>query len=140
MAGEPTLLFYHENETIQHLFFDCRFARMVWATVYAAWGIPKSYNMQRMFGSWLNGIPKEYKKLVLLGAAALCWSVWHYRNSVIFYNKQPSFLQVIYSVTHWLRTWAILQPSTSLDVLVPASHFFGAGGQGIFCSGTWVAV
>ena len=90
----------HENETIQHLFFDCRFTRMVWASVYAAWGIPKPHNNPSMIGSWLNGIPKEYKPLVLLGAAALCWSVWLCRNVVVFDNKKYLLLQVIYSTTH----------------------------------------
>ena len=81
-----------------------------------------------MFGNWTFGVPKEYKQLVCVGAAALCWSIWRCRNSVILYNKQPSFLQVIYSTTHWLRTWAILQPPTLQDVLIAASHFFSTSG------------
>ena len=109
---------------IQHLFFDCRFTRMVWASVNAAWGIPKPHNMPSMFGSWLNGILKEYKPLVLLGAAVLCLSVRLCRNAVVFDNKKNLFfLQVIYSTTHWLRTWAILQKLTLQDKLVAASHF-----------------
>ena len=105
-------------------FFDCRFARMIWASVYAAWGIPKPHNMPRMFGSWLNGIPKEYKPLILLGAAALCWFVWLCRNDVVFNNKKSSFLQVIYSTTHWFRLWAFLRKHNTLqDKFVAASHF-----------------
>ena len=30
----------HENETIQHMFFDCRFTRMAWATVYSMGASP----------------------------------------------------------------------------------------------------
>ena len=30
--GNQQCCFCHENEMIQHLFFDCRFARLVWAT------------------------------------------------------------------------------------------------------------
>ena len=75
-----------------------------------------------MFGSWLIGIPKEYKPLVLLGAAVLCWPVWLCRNVVVFDNNF-FFLQVIYSTTHWLGTWAILQKQTLQDKLVAASHF-----------------
>ena len=78
--GQQQCCFCHENKSIQHLFFDYRFTRMVWASVYAAWGIQKPHNMFSMFESWLNGIPKEYKPLVLLGAAVLCWSVWLYRK------------------------------------------------------------
>ena len=108
---------------IQHLFFDCRFTRMVWASVYAAWDIPKPHNMPSMFGSWLNRILKEYKPLVLLGAAALCWSVWLCKNTVVFDNKKSFFLLVIYSTTHRLRTWAILQKYSLHDKFVVASHF-----------------
>ena len=49
--GNQQCYFCHENEMIQHLFSDCRFTRMVWASVYAAWGIPKPHNMPIMFGS-----------------------------------------------------------------------------------------
>ena len=37
--GNQQCCFCHENEMIQHLFFDCRFTWMVWASVNAAWGI-----------------------------------------------------------------------------------------------------
>ena len=70
---------------------------MVWASVDAAWGISKPHNMPSMFGSWLYGIPKEYKPLVLLGAAALCWSVWLCRNTVVFDNKKPFFAGYLFN-------------------------------------------
>ena len=97
--------------------------RMVWASVYAAWGISKPRNMANMFGSRLNRVPKDFKSLVLVGATTLCWSVWLYRNGVVFDNKQSSFLQVVFSTMHWLRTWAILQRPSSQEVLVEASLF-----------------
>ena len=76
-----------------------------------------------MFGSWLNGLPKNFEPLVLVGAVALCWSVWLYRNAMVFDNKPSFFLHVIFSTTHWLRTWAILQKYSLHDKLVAASHF-----------------
>ena len=36
-------------------------------------GIPKPRNVISIFGSWLNGLPKYFKPLVLVGAAALCY-------------------------------------------------------------------
>ena len=42
---------------------------------------------------------------------------------MVFDNKKYSFLQVIYSTTHWLRSWAILQKHTLQDKFVVASHF-----------------
>jgi len=82
--GNQQCCFCHENETIQHLFFDCQFMRMVWASVYAACGISKPWNVSSMFGSLLNGLPKFFK-LVLVGAAALCWFVWlSKKNEITF--------------------------------------------------------
>jgi len=107
--GSQQCCFCHEDETIQHLFFDCRVTRLLWASVYTAWGLPKPISVSNMFENWLNGIPKDYKPLVLIGVAALCWSVWRCRNAVVFDNKKHSFLQVIFATTHWLRIWAILQ-------------------------------
>ena len=95
-------------------------------------GIPKPHNMPSMFGSWLFRIPREYKPLVLLGAAVLCWSVWLYRNIVVFDNKKSSFLQVIYSTTHWLCKWTILQKLTLQDKLVAASHFLAQVAKDFF--------
>ena len=90
--GNQQCCLCHENEMIQHLFFDCRFTQMIWSTVYSAWGLSKPRNISNMFGSWLNGITKFYKSLVLVGAAALCWSVWLCRNAFVFENKHSYFL------------------------------------------------
>ena len=61
----------------------------------------------------------------------LVWQEWHswvvlfdYVEMLSFFqNKHFSFLQVIYSTIHWLRTWAIFQQPTIQKVLVAASRF-----------------
>ena len=68
---------------------------------------------------------KKFKPLVLVG-------VWLCRNTVILYNKKKFFLQVIFSTTHWPRTWAILQRHTSQDILVVASLFLGQVAKNFF--------
>ena len=97
--------------------------------------LPKLSSVSNIFGNWLNGIPKDYNPLVLVGAAALCWSIRRCRNAVVFYNKKHSFLQVIFATTHWLRTWAILQRPSSQDTLVAASHFLAQVAKDFFA---WV--
>ena len=72
-------------------FFDCRFIRMAWTIVYAAWGLSKSCNISNMFGSWFNGILKYYKSLVFVGAAALWWSIWLCKNTVVFLEQTLFF-------------------------------------------------
>jgi len=64
--------FCYENETIQHLFLDFRYARLVWDTVYVAWGLPRPHNVSNMFGRLLDGLRKDLKPFVVPRAAALC--------------------------------------------------------------------
>lgn len=96
---------------------------------------PRPQNVSTMFRSQLDGLRKDLKPLVLMGVIALCWSLWLYRNAIIFENKQCSFLQVIYSITHWFRTWSILQKPTSQEVGCSGFSFFGAGDLGFFLPG-----
>ena len=84
MGKKTHIVVSHKNETRQHLFFIRRFMQLAWASAYAAWDIPKPRNVSNMFGSWLNGLPKNFEPLVLVGAVALCWSVWLYRNAMVF--------------------------------------------------------
>ena len=121
--GSKQYCFCHKDETIKHLFFECRFARVVWSVFQAASGLSQPHSVSNMFGSWLCGLSKELKSLTLLGAAATCWSLWLCRNDLVFEKKHTcSLLQVIYSIIHWLRTWAVLQKPASQDLVVAASQ------------------
>jgi hypothetical protein len=105
---------------------------MVWASIYAAWGLPKPSSVSNMLNGWLNLVPQNFKPLVIVGAAALCWTVWRCRNAVVFDNKSPNFLQVIFTTSHWLRTWSILQQPSSRDSLVAASQCLVQVAKAIF--------
>jgi hypothetical protein len=60
----------HGHHTSNYLFYECRFARVVWCIIHAAFGFSRPNSVSHMFRSWLWGIEKEKKQLVLLGAAA----------------------------------------------------------------------
>jgi hypothetical protein len=70
--GSLKCCFCSSIETIQHLFFDCHFAKFIWNTVYLAFGIQPPSSFSDLFGSWLNGTPRKLMSQILLGAAALC--------------------------------------------------------------------
>lgn len=140
--GSKTCCFCHKDETIQHLFFQCRLSRLVWSVIHLASNLKPPRNVGHMFGSWLSCVSKEMMNLLLMGTTALCWSIWLSRNGVIFDNKMVSSpLQVITLVTRWLHTWAILHQSGLRDTItvVPrcldqvAHKFF-------FYPGAWVAI
>ena len=76
-----------------------------------------------MFGAWLGSFPKKLKNIALLGAAITVWAIWLHRNDLVFKTKTISSpLQVIYTVAHWLRAWAVLQKVELQDMVVVASQ------------------
>jgi hypothetical protein len=109
-VGSETCCFCDCKEFIQHLFFDCPFAKVVWRIIYMTFGLAPPKNITNLFGNWLKGIPT--KELIQFRAEVcmVIWTMWNTRNDLIF-NKQksPSFLQVIPMVAHWIRTWSYLQ-------------------------------
>src|SRR5438105_86510 len=96
---------------------------MVWGLIHLAFGIMKPSNVFNMFGNWLGGFDKELRNTALLGAATTVWSLWLHRNDIAFEKKTNSSpLQVIYVISHWLRTWAVLQKVDLRVTVVEASR------------------
>jgi len=94
-----------------------------------------------MFNGWLRGVNKDVKLLLLLGGAVTCWSIWLSRNDIVFEKKKiVSPVQVIYLVTHWLRTWVILQKPDLQDTVVAVSQQLMQVAKDFFLPATWVAV
>lgn len=111
-----------KEETIQHLFIDCPFARLAWWTVNCAFNLPPLVNIANMFENWLAGIPKQLKSQLLVGASALCWSIWLCRNDMVFSKKIiTNPLQVIFLSGYWLNAWAILQKPAQKEVMLAGS-------------------
>jgi hypothetical protein len=74
---------------IRHQSFECKFSHIVWSAIHAASGLSHPRSVPNMFGNWLAGLSTDdLKPLVLFGAAATCWSLWLYRNDVVFQKKQ----------------------------------------------------
>jgi hypothetical protein len=89
------------DETVEHLFISCPFARIVWRMVYFTYNISRPTNITNMFSNWLNGVDKTDKARICIGVSALCWSIWTCRNNFVF-NKHvgTNFLQVIRMAAH----------------------------------------
>lgn len=123
--GNKSCCFCHKPEIIKHLFFEYRFARRVWGVIFLAFGISPPSSVSNMFGSWLEGFEHNLRNIILLGAASTCWALWLRRNDIVFEKKSIySPLQVIYAISHWLRTWAVLR----LLVQVVKDFYFQAYG------------
>jgi len=100
----------NSNETIQHLFLDCPYARLVWRIIFFATGLTPPRSIRHMFNSWLSNQSKKIRRVIWVGVAAVCWAIWRCRNDLIFNKiKVNSVLQVIFRGTYWFRVWAQLQ-------------------------------
>jgi hypothetical protein len=52
--GSKVCCFCHKDETISHLFYECRFARAMWFIIHAVFGFSRPHSVSHMFGSWLR--------------------------------------------------------------------------------------
>jgi hypothetical protein len=109
-------VFCHKNETIKHLFFECRFTRSIWLVIQFASTLYQPTSIANIFGNWLNGVDDRFKKHIRVGAIAIIWSLWLCKNDKVFFNKSSSLLQVIYQCTHTLRLWSPLQKVEHQDL------------------------
>jgi hypothetical protein len=64
--------FCAEQETIQHLFFDCPIARLTWESLCFTFGVKKTEGVEHLFCPWLRGFSSKQRNLVLIGLAAIC--------------------------------------------------------------------
>ena len=107
--GSTKCCFCSLDEIIQHLFFDCQMARIIWRIVQASFNISPLVSIFHMFNGWLNGINKELMYKILVGASAICWTIWLNRNDMVFNNfRAVTPLQIIFRGTYWIRFWALL--------------------------------
>jgi hypothetical protein len=107
--GSTQCVFCHPNETINHLFFHCCFARSIWSLIQVASTLYPATSVANIFGNWLHGIDIRFRMLIRVGALAVIWSLWLCRNDKVFNDKNYSLLQVIYRCTSILRLWSPLQ-------------------------------
>jgi hypothetical protein len=103
--------FCDQEETIQHLFISCPFARILWRIIRITFNIYPPANITNLFGNWLNGVAKKDKGLIRVGVCALLWR----------YGMFAMILSLIKRVFHhfcrlslWLRIGSICGPFSSL--------------------------
>jgi hypothetical protein len=63
------------NESIDHLFFKCCFARFVWRLVEICTRITMPQNVAHYFWLWIKGAGSSVKKIISMGGAAVLWSI-----------------------------------------------------------------
>ena len=85
--------FCSSNESIQHLLFDCHFAKFIWRIVHVFFNLSLPTSVHNIFTGWLEGINRKLKSHILVGASAICWAIWLTRNDIVFDKVgAPSYL------------------------------------------------
>jgi len=109
-SGSKKCVFCSQDETIQHLFFDCHYAKFIWRAISFSFGLDIPTSVDNMCYGWLQGIHPKHRPNILVGAIAICWSLWLNRNDIVF-NKciVKTYMQVLFRATYWCRFWAMLQ-------------------------------
>jgi hypothetical protein len=74
-GGGQQCIFCSQPESIQHLFFDCHFAKFIWTTVQISFNIQKSLSVLHLFNDWASSMGHNMRKLLLIGTAALIWAI-----------------------------------------------------------------
>ena len=57
--GSKKCVFYHHDESIKHLFFQCSFARSIWSTIQIASNLYPPRSVANVFGNstgWILGL------------------------------------------------------------------------------------
>jgi hypothetical protein len=73
--GGKQCCFCYDNETINHLFFECHYAKFMWGLLYLAFNIVPPRSVRHMFGTWLNQFGEKLKRQALAGASVFCWVI-----------------------------------------------------------------
>ena len=60
-TGSKKCYFCDSEETIEHLFLFCPFAKMIWRIAHISFALPPPISITHMFGNWLNGVDKKTK-------------------------------------------------------------------------------
>jgi hypothetical protein len=123
---------------MQHLFFDCPMARLMWGVICFTFGITKLVDVGHLHGPWLRSFSNKQRNLVLIGLAALCWALWISRNDLVFHKSQyKSILQVMFRGTFWIRNWSILSKEDGRLILKDGCRLLETVALEVFHKSGW---
>ncbi|PNT70772.1 hypothetical protein BRADI_2g17525v3 [Brachypodium distachyon] len=111
-------VFCSENETVQHLFFDCVVAKIIWHSVSLHFNKQLGADLESIARLWLSH--KKHGALNSICAVAL-WCIWKFRNSFIFDNAVwISSNQLWWLILRTLQKWKLI---FKLEVLEQVEDF-----------------
>ena len=110
--------FCSKLETIQHLFFECHYARFLWHSLHIVFGISPR-NINHLFNDWAKLGGHRYNLKLLTSATTIWWAIWLTSNDSVFNNCYPKTFYGFFS-GDILAT--VLGPVVALGWLQWADH------------------
>ena len=80
-------VFYHSDETVEHLFISCPFARNIWRLIHFTFNISPPTNITNMFGNWLAGVDKQTKARIRILACVLLFGQFGTAVMILFLTR-----------------------------------------------------
>ena len=107
-ADRRCVLCSSEDETIKHIFLDCRVAKKIWQQVCLWLDVPivEGEDIQAhfmAFGKLIKG--KKQKRVKHLIWMAVIWNIWLTRNKVIFKEEATTILVMISGIKDCAWAW-----------------------------------
>ena len=77
---EICLVLFFKPEIVQHLFFECTYARLLWMAVHIVLALNQPLNVYYLFNNWYPIRDKTLRSFFIDGS---CWSIWLTRNKIV---------------------------------------------------------
>jgi hypothetical protein len=135
--GTELCEFCGASESLEHLLFTCPLAEYMWNVSCVSLGIylkPSSFN--DLYQGWFAASSGRDRKLLLIGTAALFWTIWKTRNRSCFHFSRirpgdPT--NVIFYLCNILNDWATLQKGVLRKVLQRGASKIAKVAHEVFC-------
>lgn len=112
--ADKTCLFCTEPETVNHLFFECVVSRLMFHEVADIIQKPEITSYEQMATYWLCN---ERNGVVNMITTALIWTIWKFRNDLLFHHHVWMNIQVLWRKSlRLLKRWQPLCPKRDIQI------------------------
>jgi len=86
-SGSPSYFFCSADENIEHLFFTCPIAKVIWGMVGTSIGANNIPSTLIQYKKWIRRWLPDGSSIYTFELSAICWAIWKRRNEACFDNK-----------------------------------------------------